>query len=136
MKRILSLLILLSFSLVAHAEIFWAGVWYDTKSPTPSDRLQGPLEVRLATNGTIEATFIRKLGKGFNSDVSTNSGTWTLKQSGIYHLSFTSGGYLFTGIIRNNLMTGTFGRTGPRRNEAGSIYYAGRFQCTLFNDED
>ena len=134
-----SLLVAFGFSLVAHAEIFWAGVWYNTISPAPSDRLQGPLEVRLATNGTVQANFIRKLGHGFSS-ITSESGTWTLKQSGVYEVTFVIGapisGYTFKGTIQNNLMTGRFESTGGRSNSAGSVYYAGRFQCTLFDDED
>ncbi|HTD66899.1 MAG TPA: hypothetical protein VK846_10265 [Candidatus Limnocylindria bacterium] len=140
MKRLLSFLVVaFCFSIAAHAEFLWAGVWYHTKSPVPSDRLQGLLEVRLATNGTVQANFIRKLGLGFHSTPS-ESGTWTLKKPGVYHITFVIGapvsGYRFTGTIRKNLMTGKFETTGRRRDESGSHYYAGKFQCTLYDDED
>ena len=130
MKHILVLLIaVFGLSIVAHGEIFWAGVWYHTKSPLPSDRLQGPLEVRLETNGTVQANFFLKSGHSFNSTASTN-GTWRLERTGVYHLSFFVERYMFTGTVRNNLMTGRFETT------VSPNHYAGKFQCTLFDDEE
>ena len=136
MKHLLVLVAILTFATVAHAEKFWAGVWYNTKSPTPSDRLQGPLEVRLQTNGTLQANFIRKSGQGYRTIPSVN-GSWTQDRRGVYHFTFLIGppvaNMRFTGTIKHDLMTGRFETPDLKADEG---YNAGKFQCTWFDDED
>ena len=127
MKHIFPILLLIcGFAMAVHASE-WAGVWYATKAPVPSDRESGTLHVTLTESGTIQG-FLSYVHNGAAA-YPILSGTWTLVKEGVYKLSFTVAGNEFKGTIRKNLMSGTW------KNDSNPPYrYGGRFQLTLEQD--
>ena len=121
MNRTLFLIVVAFFlALECQARPYWTGGWHTTIAPLPSLKTAGGLRVILNDEGTLKAELIYDNKSVFQ----TESGTWTQIKPGEYQVKFTLQGFVYTGTIRNNFLSGTW--------KGGA--YKGRFQCTMEND--